>query len=211
MPCGRFGANAAWLRLTVLTYNVLTALKWLALPAELLPARPKRLRFLIFNTPGKLVHHARRTRLRLAWSWQRFSNWQSALRLLSLPDLLTARHREAKLPADPHPHHGLPRCLRTLCPLVTHPLSDTLEPVKRACDKPHTYRSQASPTLSHSPLSVCLTSPSSRYGRITDLFDWLVSLCYLQEFPLLECLPLCAARNRNEKPDGHQVPGSRLS
>lgn len=85
MPCGRFGANAAWLRLTVLTHNVLTALQRLALPPELLRARPKRLRFLIFNTPGKLVHHARRTLLRLGWSWQRFSNWQGALRLLPLP------------------------------------------------------------------------------------------------------------------------------
>jgi len=85
MPCGRFGANAAWLRLAVLTYNVLTALKRLALPPELLMARPKRLRFLIFNTPGKLVHHARRTLLRLGWTWQRFSNWQGALRLLPLP------------------------------------------------------------------------------------------------------------------------------
>jgi hypothetical protein len=85
MPCGRFGANAAWLRLAVLTHNVLTALKRLALPPELLTARPKRLRFLIFNTPGKLVHHARRTLLRLGWSWKRFSNWQGALRLLPLP------------------------------------------------------------------------------------------------------------------------------
>jgi Transposase DDE domain group 1 len=32
LPCGRFGANAAWLRLAVLTHNVLTALKRLALP-----------------------------------------------------------------------------------------------------------------------------------------------------------------------------------
>jgi Transposase DDE domain group 1 len=85
LPCGRFGANGAWLRLAVLTYNVLTALKRLALPPELLTARPKRLRFLIFNTPGKLVHHARRTLLRLGWSWQRFSNWHGALRLLPLP------------------------------------------------------------------------------------------------------------------------------
>jgi hypothetical protein len=59
MPCGRFGANAAWLRLAVLTHNVLTALKRLALPPELLAARPKRLRFLIFHTPGRIVHHAR--------------------------------------------------------------------------------------------------------------------------------------------------------
>ena len=85
MPCGRFGTSAAWLRLAVLTYNVLTALKRLALPAELIAARPKRLRFLIFCTPGKLVHHARRTLLRLARSWQRFSNWHYALRLLPLP------------------------------------------------------------------------------------------------------------------------------
>jgi len=85
MPCGRFGANAAWLRLAVITYNVLTALKRLALPPELLTARPKRLRFLIFNTPGKLVHHARRTLLRLVRTWNRFGNWQHALVLLPLP------------------------------------------------------------------------------------------------------------------------------
>lgn len=30
LPCGRFGANAAWLRLAILTHNVLTALKRLA-------------------------------------------------------------------------------------------------------------------------------------------------------------------------------------
>jgi hypothetical protein len=50
--------DAARLRLAVLTYNLLTALKRLALPAELLTARSKRLRFLIFNTPGRLAHHA---------------------------------------------------------------------------------------------------------------------------------------------------------
>jgi hypothetical protein len=85
MPCGRFGANAAWLRLAVLAYNVLTALKRLALPPELLTARPKRLRFLIFYTPGKLVQHARQKLLRLARGWARFSNWRHALGLLPLP------------------------------------------------------------------------------------------------------------------------------
>ncbi|CAN5222769.1 hypothetical protein BH24GEM2_BH24GEM2_16720 [soil metagenome] len=85
LPCGRFGANAAWLRLAVLTFNVLTGLKRLALPAELLTARPKRLRFLIFNTPGKLVRHARQVILRLTRSLSRFSNWHGALRLLPLP------------------------------------------------------------------------------------------------------------------------------
>lgn len=85
LPCGRFGANAAWLRLAVLTHNVLTALKRLALPPELLAARPKRLRFLIFHTPGKLIRHARQMILRLVRATARFSNWRRALQLLPLP------------------------------------------------------------------------------------------------------------------------------
>ena len=85
LPCGRFGANAAWLRLAVLTHNVLTALKRLALPPELLAARPKRLRFLFFHTAGRLVHHARRIILRLAAAAERLAVWHEALRLLPLP------------------------------------------------------------------------------------------------------------------------------
>ena len=65
LPSGKFGANAAWFRLNVLTYNLLTALKRLTLPGDLRTARPKRLRFLLFNTVGKVVSHARRTVLRL--------------------------------------------------------------------------------------------------------------------------------------------------
>jgi hypothetical protein len=65
LPSGKFGANAAWFRLNTLTYNLLTALKRLTLPGDLWTARPKRLRFLLFNTVGKVVAHARRTLLRL--------------------------------------------------------------------------------------------------------------------------------------------------
>lgn len=65
LPSGKFGANAAWFRLNVLTYNLLSALKRLALPGDLSEARPKRLRFLVFNTVGKVIQHARRTLLRL--------------------------------------------------------------------------------------------------------------------------------------------------
>ena len=85
LPCGRFGSNAAWLRLAVLTHNVLTALKRLALPAELLTARPKRLRFLILHTPGRIIHHARRTLLRLAAAKERIGEWLEAMRLLPVP------------------------------------------------------------------------------------------------------------------------------
>ena len=85
MPCSRFGANAAWLRLNVITHNVLTALKRLALPPQLLAARPKRLRFLIFHTPGRLVHHARRLRLRLAATQECLREWIAARELLPVP------------------------------------------------------------------------------------------------------------------------------
>lgn len=84
MPSKYFGTNAAWLRLAVIAHNVMTALKRLALPAELLTARPKRLRFLIFNTPGRLVHHARRLVLRLAMTAARLAEWLEALRLLPI-------------------------------------------------------------------------------------------------------------------------------
>lgn len=84
LPCGRFGANAAWFRLAILTHNVLTALKRLALPVELLPARPKRPRFLFFHTAGRLVHHARRTILRLASKVRRLTEYVAALGLLPL-------------------------------------------------------------------------------------------------------------------------------
>ena len=68
MPCSRFGADAAWFRLAVVTHNILTAMKLLILPDELKNARPKRLRFLIFNTAGAIIHHARQIILRLAAS-----------------------------------------------------------------------------------------------------------------------------------------------
>jgi hypothetical protein len=70
LPSGKFGANAAWFRLNTLTYNLLSALKRLTLPGDLRTARPKRLRFLLFNTVGKVVSHARRTLLRLTGSVQ---------------------------------------------------------------------------------------------------------------------------------------------
>ena len=57
MPSGRFGANAAWFRINTITYNLLTLLKRRALPARFRLARPKRLRFEIFNTPARLLVH----------------------------------------------------------------------------------------------------------------------------------------------------------
>ncbi|MCC7174296.1 MAG: IS1380 family transposase [Bryobacterales bacterium] len=82
MPCGRFGANAAWLRLALLTHNVLSGLKRIALKPEWLEARPKRLRYHFFYSPGKLIHHARRLLARVGRKLTELTEWSEAWALL---------------------------------------------------------------------------------------------------------------------------------
>jgi hypothetical protein len=86
-PCGRFGANAAWYRISLLTYNVLSAMKSLVLPAELSAARPKRLRFRVFALAGRLISHAGKLVLRISETAERYAG------------LITARVRLASLAA----------------------------------------------------------------------------------------------------------------
>jgi hypothetical protein len=68
LPCGRFGANAAWLRLNILMHNLLELLKVEALPSELASCRPKALRFRLFHLVGRLIYTGRQLILRLAAS-----------------------------------------------------------------------------------------------------------------------------------------------
>jgi len=71
-PSAKHGANAAWLRLQVLTHNLLQLLKAVALPQEYAAARPKRLRFAVFTQFGRVVSHAGRMLLRIAKEgWQK--------------------------------------------------------------------------------------------------------------------------------------------
>jgi hypothetical protein len=73
LPCERFGANAAWLRLNVLTYNLLSVLRRVALPKALERARPKRLRFLVFSTAAKVLTHARQLVARVVRDFEEFA------------------------------------------------------------------------------------------------------------------------------------------
>jgi len=65
-PSAKHGANAAWLRLQVITHNLLQLLKKAALPEEYAQAHPKRLRFSVFTVMGRVVNHAGRVLLRIA-------------------------------------------------------------------------------------------------------------------------------------------------
>jgi hypothetical protein len=86
-PCGRFGADAAWYRLSLLTYNLLSALKSVALPAVMSNARPKRLRFSLFNIAGRIVSRGGKIILRIAVEIERIvklSEARSRLAAISL-------------------------------------------------------------------------------------------------------------------------------
>lgn len=75
LPCGRFGANAAWTRLNVLANNTLQGLKLIALPKQDQNAHPKRLRFLHFTMAARITRSARKTWLRLATTADRVADW----------------------------------------------------------------------------------------------------------------------------------------
>jgi hypothetical protein len=82
-PCGRFGANAAWFRLSLLTYNVLSMLRRTSLPETLAKARPKRLRYVLFAIPGRIAGHARRLVLTIAEGIDQVSGFAAARRRLA--------------------------------------------------------------------------------------------------------------------------------
>ena len=73
LPCGRFGADAAWVRLNVLAYNLLAFLRTTVLPRPLRKARPKRLRFEVLQLAGVVIRHARKTIVRLAVAAERIA------------------------------------------------------------------------------------------------------------------------------------------
>lgn len=65
-PSAKFGANAAWFRLNVICYNLLSLFKRQTLPGEFWTAKPKKLRFALLNTVGKVVSHSGKTLLRVS-------------------------------------------------------------------------------------------------------------------------------------------------
>jgi hypothetical protein len=100
LPSGKFGANAAWYRLTLLTYNVLTVLRRRALPDRFRQARPKRLRYEVFTVPAEIHTHARQLTARLGVppltvdelvaARGRLQELQAAVRTASAPRILRA-------------------------------------------------------------------------------------------------------------------------
>lgn len=83
MPSGKFGANAAWLALNAIAYNLG---RWLARLSELVRSQIKALRYRLFGLPGRLVRTGRRRRLRLPRDWPWAPEFMATLtRLRAIP------------------------------------------------------------------------------------------------------------------------------
>lgn len=66
LPSGKFGANAAWWGIMLLSYNLHAAMRLLALPGGLKKKRLKAIRFALIDAPARLVEHSRQLFIRLA-------------------------------------------------------------------------------------------------------------------------------------------------
>lgn len=60
MPCGRFGANAAWWTIMILAHTLNALMKRLVLGPAWVARRLKALRLALINLPGRVVRHGRR-------------------------------------------------------------------------------------------------------------------------------------------------------
>jgi hypothetical protein len=80
LPCGEFGANAAWWRLQCLAWNIVRALQLYALTDELKSCHMKKLRLKLLCIAGKVVRHARSLILKLTGGHPAFGIYEEARR-----------------------------------------------------------------------------------------------------------------------------------
>ena len=71
LPFFDFGANDAWLTLVMIAQTLVCWAQALLLDGDLKVAEPKTLRYRLWHTAGRIVHHARRVIVRIdrAWPW----------------------------------------------------------------------------------------------------------------------------------------------
>ena len=79
LPSGRFAANAAWLALVGIAYNLA---RWTAHAAGLGRVTTKTLRLTVIAVPARLVRGGRRSRLRLPTGWPWVDHITTALEVI---------------------------------------------------------------------------------------------------------------------------------
>jgi len=68
-PCHDFANNAAWLVIVLMACDLIAWTQQLTLTGALARAEPKRLRYCLLHTAGRIASSGRRTRLRLQANW----------------------------------------------------------------------------------------------------------------------------------------------
>jgi hypothetical protein len=89
LPSGKFGANAAWLRMILLAYNVVSAQRALALGEELRTARLKRLRLRVYALSGRMSYTGNTLKLRLHAGREAIRRLQRVWEVFVLPTQAT--------------------------------------------------------------------------------------------------------------------------
>ena len=86
LPFRDFDANAVWLEIALTAQDILYWTQTLALTGELARCEPKRLRYRLLHTAGRLAFHARQAALRLPRTWPWAGELAAAFaRLAALP------------------------------------------------------------------------------------------------------------------------------
>jgi hypothetical protein len=90
MPSQLFGANAAWFKLALLSYNVASAIKGLCLGADEKTARLKKYRLLLVHLAGRMSRFQCKLRLRLRAGVEAIARMQRVWEVFELPTQATA-------------------------------------------------------------------------------------------------------------------------
>ena len=90
LPSGKFGANAAWFRFALLTYNVMSLIRGLALDDELCRAKIRTLRLHLLQVAGRMNRNGCKLKLRFCASVQTIARIQRIWTVFDLPSQPTA-------------------------------------------------------------------------------------------------------------------------
>jgi hypothetical protein len=90
LPSGKFGANAAWFRFALLTYNVMSLLRGLALDGDLRRAKIRTLRLHLIHVAGRMNRYGCKLKLRFCAPSQTIERIQRIWTVFDLPSQPTA-------------------------------------------------------------------------------------------------------------------------
>ena len=90
LPSGKFGTNAAWFRFALLTYNVMSLIRGLALDGEFRRAKIRTLRLHLINVAGRMNRCGCKLKLRFCAPIQTIERMQRIWTVFDLPSQPTA-------------------------------------------------------------------------------------------------------------------------